>query len=58
MYPVVRRMEKTYFFAHTLDERPEFILSIAQGTLPWKPVLWAKSTSVLHLSTLGTHDIR
>jgi len=26
-------------------ERHEVIFSIPQGTLPWQPILWAKSTS-------------
>ena len=29
-------------------ERPEVILSISQGTLPWQPILWAKSQIHLH----------
>ena len=32
-----------------VDERPEVSFSIPQGTLPWQPILWAKSTSNTHL---------
>jgi len=32
-----------------VDERPEVSCSISQGTLPWQPILWAKSTSNPHL---------
>jgi len=32
-----------------VDERSEVIFSISQGTLPWQPILWAKSTSNTHL---------
>ena len=28
-----------------VDERSEVSFSIPQGTLPWQPILWAKSTS-------------
>jgi len=27
----------------------ELFFSIYQGTLPWQPILWAKSTSIPHL---------
>jgi len=32
-----------------VDERSEVILPIPQGTLPWQPILWTKSTSFPHL---------
>jgi len=32
----------------TADERPEVSFLIPQGTLPWQPILWAKSTSNPH----------
>jgi len=28
--------------------RLKLFLSISQGTLPWQPILWAKSTSIPH----------
>jgi len=31
-----------------VDERSE-VFSIPQWTLPWQPILWAKSTSNTHL---------
>jgi len=32
-----------------VDERSEVIFSTRQGTLPWQPILCAKSTSFPHL---------
>ena len=32
-----------------VDERSQVIYSIAQETLLWQPILWAKSTSKLHV---------
>ena len=32
-----------------VDDRAEVIFSIPQGTLPWQPILWAKSTLIPHL---------
>jgi len=33
----------------SIDELSEVIFSISEGTLPWQPILWAKSTSNTHL---------
>jgi len=30
------------------DERPEVSFLIPQGTLLWQPIMWVKSTSILH----------
>ena len=32
-----------------VDKRSDVIFSIPQGTLPWQPILWIKSTSNTHL---------
>jgi len=29
-----------------VDEQSEVFFSIPQGTLPWQPILWTKSTSL------------
>jgi len=39
-----------------VDERPEVILSIPQKTLPWQPILWAKSRP--NPDNFGVRDIR
>ena len=33
----------------TVDEGSEVIFWITKGTLPWKPILWVKSTSIPYL---------
>jgi len=38
-----------YEICRDVDEQSEVIFSIPQGTLPWQPILWAKSTSNTHL---------
>ena len=32
-----------------VDERSEVSFSIPQGSLPWQPILWAKSTRNPHV---------
>jgi len=38
-----------YEICRDVDEQAEVIFSIPQGTLPWQPIVWAKSTSNTHL---------
>jgi len=44
-------LRKIYRIGRTLavDEDLKLFFSILQGTLPWQPILWANSTSNIHL---------
>ena len=39
----------TFGRTFAVDERSGVIFSISQGTLPWQPILWAKSSSNTHV---------
>jgi len=44
-------LHEIFRIARTLavDERSEVSFLISRRTLPWQPILWAKSTSITHL---------
>jgi len=41
-----------------VDEPSEVIFSIPRGTLPWQPILWAKSTPPIHTLDLSSRAVR